>query len=100
MFGVATSLIRYWEREFDIIKPYKSKKGYRLFTQDDINKFRIIYFLIKEKGMTVQGARDYIRRKKEKDEFEKLEVLSTLRKVKDFLQEVKIMLDKNDDDMF
>ena len=53
MFKVNTSLIRFWEKEFDIIKPKKNKKGNRLFTQKDIDNFYIIYHLVKEKGMTL-----------------------------------------------
>ena len=56
MFNVNTSLIRFWEKEFDIIKPHKNKKGNRMFTQDDINNFHLIYHLVKEKGMTLKGA--------------------------------------------
>jgi len=57
MFNVNTSLIRFWEKEFDIIKPKKNKKGNRLFTQQDIDNFHIIYHLVKEKGMTLKGAK-------------------------------------------
>ncbi|MDR0711974.1 MAG: MerR family transcriptional regulator, partial [Prevotellaceae bacterium] len=57
MFEVNASLIRFWEREFDIIKPQKNKKGNRLFTQKDVDSFRIIYHLVKEEGMTLDGAR-------------------------------------------
>ena len=56
MFDVNTSLIRYWEKEFDIIKPYKNKKGNRMFTPEDIENFHLIYHLVKEKGMTLKGA--------------------------------------------
>lgn len=52
MFGVNTSLIRFWEKEFDVIKPHKNKKGNRQFTKADIDNFHLIYHLVKEKGMT------------------------------------------------
>ena len=52
MFNVNTSLIRYWEKEFDIIKPKKNKKGNRFFTVEDIENFNIIYYLVKELGLT------------------------------------------------
>ena len=50
MFNVNTSLIRFWEKEFDIIKPKKNKKGNRFFTKLDINNIQLIYHLVKEKG--------------------------------------------------
>ncbi len=56
-FNVNTSLIRYWEQEFPIIKPKKNKKGNRYFTPEDIENFKIIYHLVKEKGYTLDGAR-------------------------------------------
>ncbi|MBC7557726.1 MAG: MerR family transcriptional regulator [Chryseobacterium sp.] len=56
-FGVNTSLIRYWEQEFPIIKPKKNKKGNRYFTPTDIQNLQIIYHLVKEKGYTLDGAR-------------------------------------------
>ncbi len=57
MFDVNTSLIRYWEQQFDVIKPGKNKKGNRLFTQADINNFHLIYHYVKERGMTLKGAK-------------------------------------------
>lgn len=56
-FDVNTSLIRYWEQEFPIIKPKKNKKGNRYFTPDDIKNLKIIYHLVKEKGYTLDGAK-------------------------------------------
>jgi len=56
-FDVNTSLIRYWEQEFPIIKPKKNKKGNRYFTPSDIENLKIIYLLVKEKGYTLDGAR-------------------------------------------
>lgn len=56
-FDVNTSLIRYWEQEFPIIKPKKNKKGNRYFTPEDIKNFKIIFHLVKEKGYTLDGAR-------------------------------------------
>ncbi len=61
MFGVNTSLIRFWEKEFSIIKPKKNKKGNRLFTDTDIRNFRLIHNLVKEKGYTLKGAKDFLR---------------------------------------
>ena len=56
MFDVNASLIRYWESKFDCIKPHKNKKGNRMFTPSDIENLKLIYHLVKEKGMTLEGA--------------------------------------------
>lgn len=61
MFKVNQSLIRFWEKEFDIINPHKNKKGNRLFTQEDVNTIHLIYHLVKEKGMTLKGAQQQIK---------------------------------------
>lgn len=65
-FGVNTSLIRFWEKEFDIIKPKKNKKGNRLFRQNDIKNLQMIYHLVKEKGFTLSGAKKKLKEKPEK----------------------------------
>lgn len=57
MFDVNTSLVRFWEKEFSIIKPKKNKKGNRLFTPQDIESFQLIYYLVKEQGLTLKGAK-------------------------------------------
>ena len=56
-FEVNASLIRFWENEFDILKPKKNKKGNRLFTEEDLNNLKLIYFYVKEKGFTLEGAK-------------------------------------------
>lgn len=56
-FAVNTSHIRFWEKEFDILKPKKNKKGNRLFTQEDLKNLQLIYHLVKEKGFTLEGAK-------------------------------------------
>lgn len=61
MFDVNTSLIRFWEKEFDIIKPKKNKKGNRLFTPEDIDNLKVIYNLVKEQGLTLDGAKKYLK---------------------------------------
>lgn len=88
MFQVATSLIRFWQSEFDIINPQKNKKGARQFTKDDIENMRIVYHLVKEKGHTLQGAKDIIKLSKRKA-YDKLEAIESLNKVKAFLIELK-----------
>lgn len=57
MFDVSKSLIRYWETEFDMLKPHKNSKGDRLFTRKNIEQFAQIYHLVKEQGFTLEGAR-------------------------------------------
>lgn len=85
---VNESLIRFWDKEFDVIKPLRNKKGNRQFTQEDVNNFKSIYYLIKEKGLTLQGARKAL--KFRKDEFDKTtDLRETLQKVKSFLTELK-----------
>ena len=88
MFDVNTSLIRFWEKEFDIFKPKKNKKGNRLFTNDDIDNFHIIFHLVKERGFTLEGAKQKLKDNKE-DTINNIEVVKSLEKVKAFLLEVK-----------
>ncbi|HIA05992.1 MAG TPA: MerR family transcriptional regulator [Flavobacteriales bacterium] len=88
MFGVNTSLIRFWEKEFDIIKPKKNKKGNRLFTQDDMDNFFIIYHLVKERGFTLEGAKMKLKDNKSGTE-SNVQVVKSLTRIKDFLLELK-----------
>ncbi|NPA36042.1 MAG: MerR family transcriptional regulator [Chlorobi bacterium] len=88
MFNVNTSLIRFWEKEFDIIKPHKNKKGNRLFTPKDIENFHLIYHLVKEKGMTLKGAKKKLRENRE-DTVNNFEVVSRLKKIRSFLIELR-----------
>ncbi|GAB4281334.1 MAG: MerR family transcriptional regulator [Marinilabiliales bacterium] len=61
MYGVNASLIRFWEKQFPQIKPKKNKKGNRLFTKEDIETFDLIYHLVKEKGLTIEGAKKQLK---------------------------------------
>jgi DNA-binding transcriptional MerR regulator len=88
MFHVNTSLIRFWEREFDIIKPKKNKKGNRLFTREDIDNFHIIYHLVKERGMTLKGAQKKLKENRE-DTINNLEVIKSLNDIKKMLIDIK-----------
>ncbi len=88
MFGVNHSLIRFWEKEFDIIKPHKNKKGNRMFTKKDIENFRLIFYLVKECGYTLEGAKKRLREQKTKT-LETLEIINSLKKIKGFLLELK-----------
>lgn len=88
MFEVNASQIRFYEREFDILKPKKNKKGNRLFTAEDISNLRIIFNLVKDKGYTLQGARDYLRDNKNEAK-ENQRVIDSLERLKSFLIEVR-----------
>lgn len=88
MFGVNTSLIRFWEKEFDILKPKKNNKGNRLFTPQDVEHLKIIYHLVKERGFTLQGAREKLKDNKE-DVTENVAIIEKLQEIRAFLVEVK-----------
>ena len=88
MFSVAPSLIRFWESEFDIIKPKKNRKGNRQFTREDIDNVRTIYHLVKEKGFTLQGAKEMLRNDSQAVK-DKMELLDSLRNVRKFLVELR-----------
>ena len=88
MFNVNTSLIRFWEKEFDVIKPKKNKKGNRFFTKQDIDNLHLIYHLVKEKGMTLSGAKKKIKENKE-DTTNNFEVIKSLTEIKNLLLEIK-----------
>lgn len=63
MLNVTPSLLRYWEKEFNILKPYKNAKGDRFYTSKDIQTLKLLYHLIKEKKFTIQGAKQYLKNK-------------------------------------
>ena len=90
-FNVATSLIRFWETEFDIIKPKKNRKGNRQFTKEDIENVKLIYHLVKEKGFTLQGAKELLKQDGQvvKD---KMEVIDSLKNIRGFLMDIREQL--------
>ena len=88
MFGVNASQIRFYEREFDILQPKKNKKGNRLFSPEDVANLKIIFHLVKEKGFTLQGAREYLRSNKQEAR-EHQRVIDSLERLKQFLMEVR-----------
>ncbi|PLX18551.1 MAG: MerR family transcriptional regulator [Marinilabiliales bacterium] len=88
MFAVNPSLIRYWEKEFDIIKPKKNKKGNRFFTIDDIEHFHIIYYLVKELGLTLKGAKKKLKENKE-GTMNNFEAVKSLKEIKSLLLEIR-----------
>lgn len=88
MFNVNTSLIRFWEKEFDFIHPRKNKKGNRMFTQKDVDNFHLIYDLVKKRGYTLKGASEKIRKNPE-DTLKEFELIKSLEKIEHFLEDVK-----------
>lgn len=90
-FGVNTSLIRYWEKEFDVLKPKKNAKGNRKFTPEDIEKLQLIYHLVKEKGFTLEGAKTYLKSSK-KQIMSNMEIIQKLEAVKAALLKIKNQL--------
>lgn len=88
LFDVNTSLIRYWEKEFDILKPRKNRKGNRLFTKKDIENLKIIYHLVKEKGYTLDGAKQKLKNNKV-DVVQNQQIIDSLLSIKSFLISVK-----------
>ena len=91
IFNVNTSLIRFWEKEFDILKPKKNKKGNRLFTSKDLENLKLIYHLVKERGFTLQGAKNKIKGNSQ-DALDKMKVVESLNKIRSFLEEIKAAL--------
>jgi DNA-binding transcriptional MerR regulator len=87
MFKVNQSLLRYWENEFDILKPRKNGKGDRLFRPEDIKNLKLIYHLLRERKYTLEGAKDFLKQHKRADE--KFALIESLKKLKGFLHELK-----------
>jgi DNA-binding transcriptional MerR regulator len=87
-FSVAPSLIRFWESEFELIKPKKNRKGNRQFTKEDIDNVRTIYHLVKEKGFTLQGAKEMLRNDTQAVR-DKMEFIDSLKSVRGFLVELR-----------
>jgi len=90
-FGVNTSLIRFWENEFSVLKPKKNKKGNRLFTPTDLQNLKLIYYLVKEKGYTLDGARKKLKENPESI-MDKHEIISNLENIKQELINIKNQL--------
>ena len=91
-FRVNASLIRFWEKEFQLLKPHKNKKGNRLFTRKDIENIRLIYHLVKEKGYTLQGAKEKLKADSSKIT-RTTEAIDTLNRLRTFLLSLKYQLD-------
>jgi DNA-binding transcriptional MerR regulator len=88
MFDVNTSLIRFWEKNFDIIKPHKNKKGNRFFTKEDIENLKLIHHLVKNQRLTLEGARKKLSENKQ-DTIHNYEVVDSLTKIKEMLLEIR-----------
>lgn len=90
MFKVNASLLRFWESEFDIIKPRKNRKGDRHFRPVDIKNLQLIYDLLRRRKLTIDGARDFIKNNKKSQE--RFTMIQSLQKIKGFLLEIKSSL--------
>ncbi len=90
MFKVNQSLIRFWENEFDILKPKKNGKGNRLFRPEDVKNLKLIYHLLRERKYTIEGAKDFLKSSKKSNE--KFAMIESLKKLKGFLYELKANL--------
>lgn len=95
MFDVTPALIRHWESQFDCIKPHRNKKGNRLFTPEDVEKLKHIYHLVKERGMTLKGANQVLKRGKKDEATQEMELLERLQKIRATLVEVREELNGN-----
>jgi DNA-binding transcriptional MerR regulator len=92
MFKVNASLVRFYEKEFDIIKPHRNSKGNRFFTKSDVDNFHTIFHLIKEKGYTLEGAKLQLRNKRAEKKDPDEEILNSLFRLKRFLLELREQL--------
>lgn len=93
IIGESTSMIRYWENQFDALKPQKNKKGNRLFTKDDIELVRLIFHLVKERGLTIKGAKQKL--KENRDEtVHNYEIVKRLQLVRKELVAIRDGLDE------
>lgn len=90
-FQVNTSLIRFWEKEFDELKPKKNAKGNRKFTPEDVNNLKFIYHLVKERGFTLEGAKIHLKEEKKKS-LTNFEIINKLENVKNQLLKIKDQL--------
>ena len=91
MLKVNTSLIRFWEKEFDILKPKKNKKGNRQFTKEDVKNYLLIFHLVKEKGYTLNGAKEILKNNISEIKEQK-SIVDKMIKIKSFLLNLKDQL--------
>lgn len=90
MFDVNQSLIRHWEKEFSVLRPKRNKKGNRLFSPQDVERLKLIYHLVKERGMTLEGARKALRQHRDDDKVPRdVELTERLQRIRSLLLEVR-----------
>jgi len=94
MFGLNPSHIRYWEQQFEALKPFKNKKGNRLFTKEDIETIRLINHLVKERGLTIKGARQKLKENRE-DTLNNYEIVKRLQDIKEELTVIRDNLNQD-----
>ncbi|MFN8275773.1 MAG: MerR family transcriptional regulator [Flavobacteriaceae bacterium] len=87
-FDVNASLIRFWDKEFDILKPKKNAKGNRMFTQEDVKNLQLIYHLVKERGFTLEGAKTHLKEGQKKS-LDKYDIINKLEGIKEQLLKIK-----------
>jgi DNA-binding transcriptional MerR regulator len=90
MFSVNTSLIRFWENEFDILEPRKNRKGDRFFKPSDVKNLLLIYDLLRRRKFTIEGAKEYLKKNKQADE--RYHLIQSLQRLRTFLLELKAHL--------
>lgn len=96
MFGLTPSNIRYWENQFEAVKPFKNKKGNRLFTKEDIETLRLINYLVKERGLTIKGARQKLKENRE-DTLNNYEIVKKLQDIRQELVEIRDSIQNHDE---
>ena len=87
-YKVNVSLIRFWEKEFDILKPKKNKKGNRMFTKKDMENLDVIFHLVKERGFTLEGAKKKLKENKQ-DTIDNITIVNKLKEIRRFLTELR-----------
>lgn len=87
-FNVNASLIRFWDSEFEVLKPKKNAKGNRMFTPEDVKNLQLIYHLVKERGFTLEGAKIHLKEGQKKT-LDKFEIINKLETIKNQLNEIK-----------
>lgn len=90
-FHVNASLLRYWENEFDVLKPRKTRKGDRLFRPEDVKNLQLIYFLLRQRKFSIEGAKQYLKENKKKADIQ-MQLIQSLTKFRSFLLEWKAIL--------
>lgn len=92
LLDVKASLVRYWEGEFNILKPHKNKKGNRMFTPKDVENLKLIHHLLKDKRLTIEGAKKYLKAGKRDSEDDTMELIDKLMSIRTTLEEIRMEL--------